>query len=65
MSFLMKIISSFEVLRLFISTRLIDEYIRAIRERENMLPLQSVVISILFVKPSLSLNFPWTEAGLL
>ena len=30
-----------------------------------MLPLQSVVISILLVKPSLSFNFPWTEAGLL
>ena len=35
MSFLMKIISSFKMLRLFISIRLIDEYIRAIRERKK------------------------------
>ena len=30
-----------------------------------MFPLQSVMISILFVKPSLSFNYPRTEAGLL
>ena len=56
MSFLMKIISSFIVLLLSVSIGPINEYINE--------PINEY-IRFLFVKPSLSFNFPLTEAELL